>query len=136
MILNKKYVLIGLSTILILFSCTKEDDEIINVPTPGKGGHAAITGHVKHHDDAIPNAMVYIKYGTLDLPGTSPGDYDDSTKASASDAHYSFDQLQKGNYYVFGIGYDSTCTCVVFGGVSVIISSSTEQVETNVPVTE
>lgn len=102
----------------------------------GPDGDATITGHVKHHDDAIPNATVYIKYGATELPGTDPGDYDDETTASASDAHYSFNGLQRGDYYLFAIGYDSSCVCEVIGGVSISIEEKNETIETDVPVTE
>ena len=130
-------ILILISSVFIINSCSKKEDEetIVTIPA-GTGGKAAITGHVMHHDDAIPNAMVYIKYGATELPGTTPNVYDDSTQASASDAHYKFEGLQKGNYYVFGTGYDTSCVCNVFGGVSILISMETETVESNVPVTE
>ena len=73
------YLTILLISSVFIISCSKKDDEVAVVTIPaGKGGKATITGHVKHHDDAIPNAMVYIKYGAIELPGTNPKDYDDS----------------------------------------------------------
>lgn len=113
--------------LFIALACKKEE---------GPDGKATITGHVKHHDDAIPNATVYIKYGATELPGTDPGNYDDETTASSSDAHYEFNELQRGDYYLFAIGYDSACACEVIGGVSVTIEEKDETLESNVPVTE
>ena len=72
--------------ISVSFSCSKE----------GSGGKASINGKVKHHSTIIPKAFVYINYGAKELPGTSPSDYDDSTKAN-SDAFYSFGNLKKGS---------------------------------------
>jgi len=38
----------------------------------GIGGKSTITGHVTHHGTPIPNAVVYIKYGTSAFPGDDP----------------------------------------------------------------
>lgn len=121
-------LLLLLSVALITVSACKKE--------AGPDGNATITGHVKHHEDAIPNATVYIKYGATELPGTDPMDYDDEATASASDAHYSFNGLKRGDYYLFAIGFDSACVCEVIGGVSISIEEKDETVETNVPVTE
>lgn len=124
----KRFTLPLLLCLLTLSSSCKKEE--------GIGGEASIKGYVKHHDDAIPNADVYIKYGATELPGMAAGDFDAETKATANDAYFEFTKLQRGDYYLFAIGYDSACACEVIGGVSIQIVEKTETVESNIPITE
>jgi len=121
---------------LTFTNCTKEEEEIVIQETPGIGGTSIITGHVKHHDVHIPNATVYIKYGATELPGTDSSDFDDYTVASTGDGHYEFEELKKGNYYLYSTGYDSTISEIVKGGVPTRINSEPETVEIDIPVAE
>lgn len=100
----------------------------------GTGGKSSISGSVKHHDAAIPNAVVYIKYGVKEFPGTDVSKYDASVTADAN-AHYEFKNLRKGDYYLYGAGYDNTIMEAVTGGISVKLKYNKET-ETDVPVTE
>ena len=109
----------------LVASCHKE----------GPGGKAVIKGLVKHHSKSIPGAVVYIKYGVKESPGTNVTYYDASVTADTS-ANYSFVDLKRGDYYLFSIGYDSSIVNTVSGGIPVEIKSKTENVETDVPVTE
>lgn len=119
-------ILTTLSIAVIAFcSCKKE----------GTGGKASITGYVKHHSKLIPHATVYIKYGSKESPGTSPANYDASIVADGS-AKYEFKELNKGDYYLFGIGYDSAIFNSVTGGTPVVIKKKTETVQAGVAVTE
>jgi hypothetical protein len=104
----------------------------------GTGGKATLMGHVKHHSVHIPNAMVYIKYDAKEFPGSDVSVYDASVQASSGDGHYEFEGLRPGNYYVYGVGYDSTISEAVFGGVAVKIkySDRKETLEVDVPVVE
>ena len=111
---------------LFLFpSCHKE----------GPGGKAAIEGVVKHHSEPIPGSVVYIKYNAKESPGTNITYYDANVTADAN-AHYQFPNLKYGNYYLFGVGFDSSIVQTVIGGIPVVIKSKTETVEADVPVTE
>ena len=101
----------------------------------GTGGKAEIHGHVKHHKVHIPNAVVYIKYGAKELPANI-SDYDAETIASSGDGHYEFEELQKGNYFIYAVGYDSTISETVLGGGAVKIRKKTEEVEYDVAVAE
>jgi hypothetical protein len=122
----KKTLFLFLSLALFGFiSCGKE----------GTGGKAVIKGQVKHHDKLIPGAVVYIKYGAKDFPGSNVTYYDASVTADAQ-ANYAFPDLKKGDYYLFGIGYDSAIALPVSGGIHAEIKKKTETVEINVPVTE
>ncbi len=105
-------------------SCTEE----------GPGGTARIEGVTAHHEDLIPNANLYIQYGSLESPGIDPSLYDDSTTSNAN-AEFVFSGLEKGDYYVFGIGFDSAIGQTVRAGIPVTLKSG-ETVEVTVPVTE
>ncbi|MCC7302813.1 MAG: hypothetical protein IT233_09235 [Bacteroidia bacterium] len=111
--------------ILAITSCKKE----------GTGGTASITGIAKHHSKPIPNAVIYIKYGAKESAGTNPANYDASVTADGN-AKYEFTGLNKGNYYLYGIGYDSSITNTVTGGVPAEIKKKSEIVQMDVPITE
>lgn len=124
----KKQTLFFAITLVAIFtaftSCKKE----------GTGGKSSISGKVEHHAAAIPGATVYIKYGAIDFPGAVVSSYDDHVTADAQGA-YKFEGLQKGDYYLYGIGYDNAVVDDVRGGVAVNIRRN-EDKEINVPVTE
>lgn len=100
----------------------------------GPGGTSTINGVAAHHDLPIPDTKVYILYGSKESPGTDPALYDDSTTANSS-AEFSFTGLQKGEYYLYGIGYDSAIGEPVRAGIPVDLESG-KTVEVVVPVTE
>lgn len=115
-------IVVGISVFAV--ACKKE----------GTGGKSSVSGAVKHHATTVPNAIVYIKYGATEFPGTDVSKYDASTVATAS-AHYEFKELQKGDYYLYATGYDSTIQHQVAGGVGVVLKKN-EAKTSDVPVTE
>ncbi|MCC6252020.1 MAG: hypothetical protein IT238_06115 [Bacteroidia bacterium] len=122
--------LLSLSFILIstITSCKKD----------GVGGKNTIEAFPKHHGKSIPNAVVYIKYGATELPGTNASDYDDKEVAT-QDGNLSkatFNNLLKGNYYLYSVGYDTTINEMVYGGIAVTITTKSGSQEVDVPVTE
>ena len=119
-----KIIFLLLATTLV-FSCRKE----------GPGGKASIQGLVKHHSKLIPGAVIYIKYGAKESPGSNITYYDASVNADAN-AHYVFPDMKRGEYYLFGIGFDSSLVAIVTGGIPVQIKSKTETVNADVPVIE
>ncbi len=123
-----KNILIMLIAVMTVTACKKN----------GTGGDARIHGHVAHHVVKIPNAIVYIKYNATEFPGADVSKYNASTQASSGDGHYSFDGLRAGEYYIYGVGYDSAISAPVFGGIGVEIkySERKETIEVNVPVVE
>lgn len=121
----RKLLSLTVISMLLFVSCGKE----------GPGGKAAINGMVKHHSTPIPGAVVYIKYGVTESPGTDITYYDASVTADAH-AHYEFPDLKRGDYFLFGVGFDSTIAQPVYGGIPVEIKSKTETVTADVPVTE
>lgn len=118
--------LLAFLLLLGMGACTKE----------GTGGKASVSGTVAHHGKAIPNAVVYIKYGAKELPGTSADAFDDHATASTPGALYSFEGLKKGYYYLYSVGYDSTIAEVVTGGIPIVISDKHAALEKDIPVTE
>lgn len=117
------FLLLSIS-IFSVYSCKKE----------GPGGKSTIKGVVKHHSLAIPNATVYIKYGAREFPGETISNYDSQVTADAS-GNYEFTNLVKGDYYLYGYGYDASIMQDVKGGVGVNVKKN-KTVETNVPVVE
>ncbi|MFL5762299.1 MAG: hypothetical protein ACJ77K_00045 [Bacteroidia bacterium] len=113
-----------LMSALIISSCHKE----------GEGGKSSVSGTVKHHTKIIPNTVVYIKYGAKEFPGTDVSVYDASV-TSDSNAHYEFKDLYKGDYYLYGVGYDNTIMEQVTGGISVELKRNKHS-DIDVPVTE
>ncbi|MBL7884835.1 MAG: hypothetical protein JNL69_12250, partial [Bacteroidia bacterium] len=92
----KKYILLFfvlIGTVLLFPSCLDQ----------GRGGKSTVKGVVRHHSLAIPNAIVYIKYGATDFPGESPSNYNDQVTADVA-GNYEFSKLKDGNYYLYGVG--------------------------------
>jgi hypothetical protein len=112
----------------ILFACIKA----------GKGGDASILGKVLHHEVIIPNATVFIKYNASEFPGADTSKYDDKVKAD-NQGNYTFKDLKKGRYYLYGKGQDGVANgnpFDVFGGARLDINSKKQMVQFNVAVTE
>jgi len=124
--MKSKIIIIAI-TIIIFASCKKN----------GTGGKATIEGNVKHHTLAIPNARVYIKFGATEFPGKDLSQYDMSALADAN-AHYKFDDMRQGDYYLYAVGYDNTISEDVFGGIGVSISYNDRKhtINADVPVVE
>jgi hypothetical protein len=120
----KQLSLLILVSVFTFTACKKE----------GTGGKSSVSGTVKHHAIVIPNAVVYIKYGATEFPGADVSVYDASVVANAS-AQYEFKELQKGDYYIYGVGFDSSQMQTVTGGIGIFLKKN-EAKKTDVPVTE
>jgi hypothetical protein len=103
----------------------------------GTGGDAKVSVDVKHHEQIIPGATVYIKYGASEFPGESGSLYDDQ-KVCDLNGHAVFSGLLPGQYYFYGVGYDSSIQEAVKGGVPLGISRKNKKstIDLLVPVTE
>lgn len=112
-----------------LFTACKKD------PVAGKGGNAVLKITPRHHGTNIDSCTVYIKYNTKDLPGD--GKYDDSAKCVPENGKpvATFSNLKKGDYYLFGSGWDPTIGEAVVGGSPYTISEENLQSH-NISVTE
>lgn len=124
---SKKTNLISLlliATLMLFASCKKE----------GTGGKSSIKGSVKHHSLIIPNAVVYIKYEAKEFPGADVSKYDANVTCDAN-GNYEIKELRKGNYYLYGVGYDSSISENVYGGLSTKLRNS-ESINLDIAVVE
>lgn len=101
----------------------------------GLGGQAEIKGVAAHHAVPIAGTRVFIKYGAKTSPGTTTTIYDDSTAADAN-GRFSFTELERGAYYIFGVGFDTNINMPVMAGMPVVIVEKKEVKEVTLPVTE
>ncbi len=97
---------------------------------PGTGGSAEIHGHVHYeaNDEVIPNATVQLWYGETSISG----DPDDSQTAN-DDGEFDFDDLLKGDYYLYATGLDAT-GAVREGGLAVNIDQKSGAVDADIDV--
>ena len=99
------------------------------------GGNSKISGKVKHHSKAIAFASVFIKFNATEFPGADTLIYDSKVRADEN-GNFSF-MCYKGNYYVYGHGYDYAIPAphIVVGGTPVKIRKN-EKATLDVAVTE
>lgn len=124
-----------LAVAALIFSCNRDDDD----PVGGKGGNATLRVSPMHHTEYIDSSMVYIKYNATSMPSA----FDDSMMCVQSGGKpvATFGQLKKGNYYVYGVGFDEDQPLDpdhwynVKGGTPYVITVEETQ-DITVPVTE
>ncbi len=79
----------------------------------------------RHHSTLIDSCVVYIKYGTNDMPADSV--YDDSVKVIVSPEdnipYATFKGLGMSKYYLYGRGWDKTRDVEVLGGAPLTIDA-------------
>lgn len=99
----------------------------------GKGGNAILKITTKHHGKIIDSATVYIKYNEQNTPAS----YDDSVKIAMVDGKpvAVFSELKPGNYYLLGLGWDSSIVSEVRGGIPYTIGEE-KTYDISLPVTE
>ena len=127
--MNKNIRFIYLALLLLtvsFYSCDPDD--------PGLGGESSVSGKVVHHDDPIPNALVFIKFGAKEFPGSDSTVYDLSVIADQN-GDYSITGLKKGDYYLYGTGFDAAINQAVFGGIPISLGKK-EDLSSDLPVTE
>lgn len=124
----KLAALAAISSTMLFTACKKD-------PKAGKGGKAVLKITPKHHSTYIDSCTVYIKYGTKDLPAGLQ--FDDSAKCVPEGGKpvATFANLNKGDYYLYGAGYDPNIVRQVVGGSPYTISDEVEQSYT-ISVTE
>lgn len=103
----------------------------------GTGGNADVNTKASHHNRPIPFTDIYIKYNATEFPGGDISAYD-ATQKSDKDAKSTFKGLLPGDYYFYGVGYDSSAQAVVKGGVGLTIrrSDRKKSFELNISITE
>jgi hypothetical protein len=129
---EKKKLVVLLSSLAFLFSsCTK----------PGLGGDNTLVVYPQHHTKPIFSHLnyrdtVYVKYNATELPGINPKNYDKIFIGEIGEEHVHIHGLERGKYFLFATGYDTTISARVSGGIGITLSDKTAETIINVPVTE
>lgn len=121
-----------LFAVLMISSC--KDDEC----KAGGGGNLTLVLSPKHHVRPIPGCTIKIKFNATDFPGVD-GAYDLITQAGATETSVTVSGLKCGEYYIFGIGNDTTLSDIdktVKGGIPFSTEQESGTIELDVPVTE
>jgi hypothetical protein len=82
---------------------------------------------------------LYVKYGAKEFPGNDLSVYNQKITSPVSGnlaGKVSIENLLKGDYFLYGLGYDSAISQAVSGGIYVKLNSSDEVKKVLVPVTE
>ncbi len=111
-----------------IYSCKKSET----------GGKAEVHAKILHHSTPVNAATLYVKFDTQELPSDITTNYDLKLEGEATDNHVHVEDLRYGEYYLYAVGYDSTISQTVKGGIPVKIkwSERKETIEIDVPVTE
>jgi hypothetical protein len=124
---NLKYIVL-LICALTIFSCKKNQ----------LGGKSNIKAKVLHHDQAIPNARVYIKFGATEFPGADVSVYNTYIDADHN-GNFLIEHIYHGDYYFYAVGVDPTLPAgsnVVKGGTHLKVKMLKEHTGFVVPVVE
>ena len=102
------------------------------------GGKNTVLVTPQHHGRNIPRVLVYVKFGTQNLPGTSPSNNDANftTSGGSNSVVVTVDGLKEGDYYFYGIGFDSLISLPVTGSLPVTMKNSSGTTSMNLPITE
>lgn len=97
---------------------------------PGLGGKAHIEGHVEHHESPVTDAVVSIWYGADSKPESQA----DDQRSVNDEGEFEFENLTKGDYYLYAYGTvtDSTGVENLEGGVSVTIDKKSGDFEADI----
>ncbi|MCB0698758.1 MAG: hypothetical protein H6551_00540 [Chitinophagales bacterium] len=122
-------LLVGTLALLSTSSCKKKENEAV----AGKGGSAVLKVSPKHHSDYIDSCTIFLKYNAQDKPSS----YDEQVVCVQENGKpvATFTGLKKGNYYVYGDGWDPDIEQKVVGGIPYTVSEE-KTYDINVPVTE
>lgn len=107
----------------------------------GSGGSTTLVLFPQHHGAPIFSSAAYpdsafIKFNTQTLPGSDPSDYDLVLSGEDGENHVHAHDLKQGKYFIFMTGWDTTINERVSGGIPVIVTQESGEVDIDVPVTE
>jgi len=102
----------------------------------GTGGKITLVIFPQHHGAPIHGATAYLKYNTQSSPG-SLSNFDYQLEGEANEVHVHIENMSCGDYFIYCVGYDSTISETVKGGIpySVPLNASGE-IDIYVPVVE
>ncbi len=109
----------------------------------GLEGDNIVAAYLQHHGKPIfshssPNYRdtLYVKFNAVELPGTKPSDFDKVFIGEVGEDHVHIHGLQIGKYYLYGVGWDTTISQRVSGGIPIELKQLTAETTIDVPVTE
>jgi len=107
----------------------------------GAGGNVTVVVFPQHHGKAIPNKAnypdtVFVKFNTQEFPGTNPALFDAQYIGEAGEDHIHLTGLKCGDYFIYAVGFDTTISQRVTGGIPYSFTQTSGEVDLNVPVTE
>jgi hypothetical protein len=125
-------------------SSAEKDNGTCTYCVAGAGGDVTIVARLQHHGVTIPNIVghldsVYVKYNATNSPGTDLSLFDTLFIGEAGEDHVHLEGLKCGKYYLFGAGYDPAQDSIhhrVTGGIPYNLTTTTGEVDINVPVSE
>ncbi|MBX7093083.1 MAG: hypothetical protein K1X56_00055 [Flavobacteriales bacterium] len=110
--MNRVSILFLFIISVFVYSCEKG---------PGKGGKAKINVTCINGLSNMPYAQLKIKYGASSYPGQNVS-YDENATCDYT-GDYTFDNLKRGDYYVYAYTTDSTGNVALEGGAHVLINN-------------
>ena len=106
------------------------------VAIPQHHGKAIISGTFSYPDSVSHPDSAFVKFNVVESPGSSPSSYDLHIEGEFGEEHVHVPGLKPGKYFIYMTGYDSTISRFVRGGIPVVISQSSGEMDLNVPVSE
>ena len=107
----------AIAMMFVVTSCTEDE---------GFEGKASINGKVTYTNGTAAGAIVTVAFGATEV--TNSVDY---STAAGADGSFSFNSLQKGNYYVDAVYTDANGHVFNTGGTVVEIGGAKNEVEVN-----
>ena len=128
--------LLVVSMLSSLSSCSKKND-----CNAGTGGSLTIVAFPQHHGRSIYSRenyrdTIFVKFNASDFPGVNPSSYDTKFIGDSGTNFVTLNGLQCGNYYFYGVGWDTTGPYRVTGGIPYSTIQKTGSLNLAVPVTE
>ncbi len=107
----------------------------------GTGGNVTIVAYPQHHTLPITNKSwyadtVYVKFNTLNNPGGGLSGYDTYVVGDSGENHVHLEGLTCGDYYLYAVGFDTTISQRVTGGIPFTFTQTSGEVIVNIPVVE
>ena len=142
---SQSLIILSILISITIFSCKDDEDDNNNnnnTCTAGTGGSVILVAFPKHHNTPIYNKpnypdTIFVKFNTKEFPGENPSAYDLVLPGEAPEDHVEIEGLQCGDYYIFAVGFDTTISARVKGGIPYTIAEGTTgEVNINIPVTE
>lgn len=118
--------------LLSVLGCKKKEETCV----AGTGGSISFAIFPQHHGATIYGATAYLKFNTQSSPGAL-SNFDMNVVGEAHESHIHAQNMKCGDYYIYCVGYDSTISQTVKGGIPYSVASGASgEIDITVPVTE